>query len=47
MSDDPPFEPHVITDEDIRWASRLLGLPYKAFLGETGTDPRQNVLKSM
>ena len=47
MSDDPPFEPPAITDEDIRWASRLLRLPDDAFHGETGTDPRQEVLKSM
>lgn len=47
MSDDPPFEPPAITDEDIRWSSRLLKLPDGAFHGETGTDPRHDVLKSM
>ena len=47
MSDDPPFEPPAITDEDIRWASRLVRLPEGAFHGETGADPRRDVLKSM
>lgn len=35
-----------IDDEDIIWASRLLGLPDKAFFGENGTDPRKAVIKS-
>ena len=30
MSDDPPFEPPTITDEDVRWSSRLLKLPVSA-----------------
>lgn len=47
MSDDLTFEPPAITDEDIRWASQLLQLPDDAFHGKTGTDPRQDVLKSM
>ena len=47
MGDDPPFDPPAITDEDIRRASSLLKLPDGAFHGETGTDPRQEVLKSM
>ena len=47
MSDNLPFEPPVITDDDVRWASRLLFSQDGAFHGETGTDPRQEVLKSM
>ncbi len=47
MSDEAAFEPPVITDEDIRWASRLLGLSDDAFFGRSGTDPRREVLKSM
>lgn len=41
------FGPPEVTDEDIRWSSRLLGLPENAFYGEDCTDPRQAVLKSM
>lgn len=47
MSDDPTFEPPAITNDDLRWASHLLGLPDHAFLGKTEADPRQDVLKSM
>lgn len=47
MSNVPPFEPPVITDEDISWATSLLELPDKAFVGAEGADPRQEVLKSM
>lgn len=35
-----------ISDEDIRRASKLLGLPDSAFLGDGGTDPRADVLKT-
>lgn len=47
MSDNPSFDPPEVTDEDIGWVSRLLKLPLDAFCGEDGTDPRQEVLKSM
>jgi DNA helicase-2/ATP-dependent DNA helicase PcrA len=47
MSGSPPFEPPAITDEEIRWASRLLGLGEDGFHGESGEDPRQEVLKSI
>ncbi|MBN1344143.1 MAG: ATP-dependent helicase [Phycisphaerae bacterium] len=47
MGNDSTFVPPPITDEDIRWASRVLGLPEYAFYGEDGTDPRCEVLKSM
>ena len=47
MIEELPFEPPKIMDEDIRRASRLLDLPDDAFYGEDGTDPRQEVLKSM
>ena len=40
------FSSPEVTDEDILWASHLLGLPENAFYGEEGTDPRQAVLKS-
>jgi hypothetical protein len=33
MSDTLSFEPPVITDEEIRWATRLLELPANAFNG--------------
>ena len=41
------FVPPAITDDDILWASRLLGLSDDAFCGKDGGDPRQEVLKSM
>lgn len=41
------FQCPEVTDEDILWASRLLGLPADAFTGPDGKDPRQEVLKSM
>ena len=44
---DRPFEPPQVTDDDIRWATRLLQLPAEAFYGEDRADPRQEVLKSM
>jgi len=47
MNEDAPFNPPEITDGDIRWAARLLGLPENAFHGEHGDDPRIYVLKSM
>lgn len=47
MSDDLPFEPPIITNEDICWATSLLNLLTNAFAGEDGTDPRQEVLKTM
>jgi len=47
MSDEPRFEPPEVTDEDICWASCLLKLPADAFYGLDGSDPRQEVLKSM
>jgi superfamily I DNA/RNA helicase len=46
MSADPSFEPPAITDEDIRWASRLLRLGEDGFHGKDGSDPRQKVLKT-
>jgi len=46
MGDDL-FQCPAVTDEDILWASRLLGLPTNAFTGPDGNDPRQEVLKSM
>lgn len=36
-----------ITENDVLWASHLLGLPDVAFSGKDGTDPRLAVLKSM
>jgi len=47
MSEVSSFTLPEITDEDIRWAARLLGLPENAFHGEGGSDPRLDVLKSM
>lgn len=47
MSEDPPFNPPDITDKNIRWAARLLGLPKNAFHGTDGSDPRLDVLKCM
>jgi hypothetical protein len=45
MSNDPPFEPPAITDEDIRWAADILGLKENAFHGRDGGDARQDVIK--
>jgi DNA helicase-2/ATP-dependent DNA helicase PcrA len=47
MSEVPPFEPPEVTDEDIRYVSRLLKLPDNAFHAVDGTDRRQDVLKAM
>ena len=47
MSKGDPFQPPAIVDEDITWASHVLGLPTEAFRGKDGTDPRQEVLKSV
>lgn len=47
MGREEKFESPTVTDEDIRRASRLLGLPVDAFFGQDGTDPRQEVLKCM
>ena len=47
MSEVSSFTLPEITDEDIHWAARLLGLPENAFHGEGGNDPRRDVLKSM
>ncbi len=47
MADTAPFEPPAVSDSDIRWVSRLLGLSDDAFYGEDGSDPRQLVLKYM
>ena len=42
-----PFEPPVITDDDILWVTDILGLPENAFCGADGMDPRKEVLKDM
>lgn len=47
MSDGKSFEVPEITDEDVRWATGVLGLPEYAFFGSDGTDPRKEVLKEM
>jgi hypothetical protein len=47
MTDDSSFEPPEITNDDMCWVSRLLGLPVDAFSGQDGADPRQDVFKSM
>src|SRR5713101_2599547 len=47
MSDNARFVPATITDEDIHWASGLLGLREDAFYGRDGDDPRQQILKTM
>ncbi len=44
---DPPFQCPGIVDQDIRWASQLLGLPDEAFMGADGKDQRREVMKSM
>ncbi|MGK0271886.1 MAG: DNA helicase-2/ATP-dependent DNA helicase PcrA [Cocleimonas sp.] len=41
------FKLPEITDDDIRHASQLLGLPSDAFYGPDGNDPRQSALKRM
>ena len=47
MDDQSPFALPEITDEDIHWASALLGLGKDAFFGKDGSDPRHAVIKSM
>lgn len=47
MSSNNTFTLPVITDHDIRSATKLLGLPLNAFYGPDGTDPRQDALKRM
>lgn len=42
-----PFAPPEITDQDVVWATKTLGLPADAFSGPDGTDPRQDILKSV
>jgi len=45
LNDYSRFSLQKITDEEIRWASRLLNLGDDAFYGKDGSDPRQEVLK--
>jgi hypothetical protein len=47
MSSDPPFEHSKVTDADIHFASGLLKLLADAFYSADGSDPRQDVLKSI
>lgn len=47
MNENPTFEAPVITDDDVRWACKQLGLPSEAFFGAAGTDPRHVVFKDM
>lgn len=47
MNNEKLFMPPTITDEDIVWATSLLGLSKDAFFGQDGTDPRAEVLKTM
>ena len=41
------FVPPTVTDLDIAWVCRVLGLPSNAFSGADGEDPRLGVLKRM
>jgi superfamily I DNA/RNA helicase len=47
MRDSSGFEAPTITDDDIGWATELLGLSKIAFHGQDGSDPRQTVFKSI
>ena len=47
MADDIPFEPPVITDDDVVWATQILGLSKDAFCGADCKDPRKEVIKDM
>lgn len=47
MADGVPFDPPVITDDDVTWVTEFLGLPENAFCGADGRDPRREVLKDM
>ena len=47
MSDAEEFSPPTVTDDEIRWACRQLGLDKDAFFGPDGTDTRATVLKTM
>lgn len=46
MASNAPFKLPEVSDDDVRWASDLLGLPRSAFLGEDGCDPRKIVIQS-
>lgn len=41
------WEPPEISTRDAEWAAGLLGLPTNAFLGNSGNDPRWDVLKAV
>lgn len=47
MSGSLRFVVPEVLDSDIRWASRLLGLPDSAFYGKDGADSRQEIIKFM
>lgn len=47
MADAQLFEPPVVTDWDVTWATDVLALPENAFCGVDGRDPRREVLKDM
>jgi DNA helicase-2/ATP-dependent DNA helicase PcrA len=47
LSEPSVWEPPLIRDEDISWSTGVLKLPPRAFYGEDGTDPRQQILKFM
>lgn len=47
MTDVTPFMVSPITDEEVRWACNVMGLPSDAFAGPDGNDPRQDAIKSL
>jgi DNA helicase-2/ATP-dependent DNA helicase PcrA len=47
LSDASLFTLSSITDEQVRWACNVMGLPDDAFAGPDGNDPRQEAIKSL
>lgn len=41
------FQLEPISNEEIKWACRVMGLPSNAFTGQDGTDPRLKAIQSL
>ena len=47
MTEAISFDVSPITDEHVRWACHVMGLPSDAFAGPDGNDPRQEAIKAL
>lgn len=47
MTESTSFDFPPITDEHVRWACHVMGLPSDAFAGPDGNDPRQEAIKAL